>query len=163
MSRSENPEPDGEMLIEVRFSLQVKYLGTSTHTVAFLKRELYPQLDLINGGANAVANQLQIINLGFIGEDANLFELASTYIEYSFLPLFNSYKSGEESTRSASATGLDAVRKNLAQLKVHLVQCKQNLDIPEIELYFDPDLKAKAEEAQKQGREISDSDFEDKM
>ena len=60
-------------------------------------------------------------------------------MEYSFLPLFNSYKGGEETSKSASASGLDAVRKNLAQLKVHLVQCKQNLDIPEIELYFEPE------------------------
>jgi len=77
--------------------------------------------------------------------------------------LFNSYKEGDQAAKSASATGLDAVRKNLAQLKVHLVQCKQNLDIPEIELYFDPDLKLKAEEAQKQGREMTDSDFDDKI
>jgi len=30
------------MLAEVKFSLQVKYFGTSTHTLAFLKRDIYP-------------------------------------------------------------------------------------------------------------------------
>lgn len=29
-----------------------------------------------------------------MGEDSNIFELAATYVEYSLLPLFSSYKLG---------------------------------------------------------------------
>jgi len=32
------------------------------------------------------------MNLGFIGEDFNIFEMTSTFMEYALLPLFNSYK-----------------------------------------------------------------------
>jgi len=91
-----------------------------------------------------MARQLQVLNLGFSGEDSNIFELGATYVEYSLLPLFNSYKaSGAASTQEGAKTntGLENVQKDLSQLKVHLVQCQQNLDIPQVELYFDTDIK----------------------
>jgi hypothetical protein len=64
--------------------------------------------------------------LGYIGEDFNIFELAATYVEYSLLPLFNSFKTSKVASadKSGSAsTGFENIQKNLAQLKVHLVQC----------------------------------------
>ena len=77
--------------------LKVQYLGQTAHTIAFLKREAYQSLELkgINDtGSRHLSSQLQILNLGYIGEDSNIFELAATYVEYSFLPLFNTYKTG---------------------------------------------------------------------
>lgn len=103
--------------------------------------------------ARHLSSQLQILNLGFIGEDSNIFELASTYVEYSLVPLFNTYtKSGaqsgaEDKGKGSASSGLELVQKNLMQLKVHLVQCLQNLDIPEIELMIDPDIVVRAEAA----------------
>lgn len=40
-----------------------------------------------------LSSQLQVINLGYIGPDSNIFELASTYVDFSILPLFQDYKS----------------------------------------------------------------------
>lgn len=45
---------------------------------------------------NPISRQLQLLNLGFIGEDATIFELAHTYVEHSLLPLFQSYQQAKQ-------------------------------------------------------------------
>ena len=128
----QQPELDGEGQIELKFSLKVQYLGKTSHVIAFLKRESFQTLELrgTTDVARHLSSQLQILNLGYIGEDSNIFELAATYVEYSLLPLFNTYKtgSGAQSTSDdkggKSTSGLENVQKNLLQLKVHLVQCQ---------------------------------------
>lgn len=113
-------QEDPNRPIELRFSLKVQYMGQTAHTIAFLKRESYQTLELKpNGeGVRHLSSQLQIINLGFIGEDYNIFELATTYVEYSLVPLFNTYKAGGQSSSDESkgkpASGLDIIQKSLA-------------------------------------------------
>jgi hypothetical protein len=61
--------------------------------VAFIKRESFEVMDLkMEDAAEQICKQVQVINLGYVGEDFNIFELAANYVEYSFTPLFNSYK-----------------------------------------------------------------------
>jgi len=45
------------------------------------------------------------------------------------------------------------------QLKVHLNQCLQNLEIPEIELMIDPEIIAQAERCKQKGIKMSEEDF----
>mmetsp|Transcript_20728 Transcript_20728/g.31805 ORF Transcript_20728/g.31805 Transcript_20728/m.31805 type:complete len:147 (+) Transcript_20728:184-624(+) len=101
---------------EIRFTLIVSYTGHVAHTVAFLKRDLYEQMDLKNDDTmEQVGKQVQVINLGYIGEDFNVFELAANYVEYSLVPLFNSYKQTKSTQADKSgAAGFDNVQKNLA-------------------------------------------------
>jgi dynein heavy chain 1 len=130
------------------------------HTIAFLKRESYTVLDLRGEEyGEHVSKQVQLINLGFIGEDFNIFELAATYVEYSLQPLFNSYRG----THGSASTGFENMQRDLTQLKVHLVQCQQNIIVPEIELTQDPEIKAKYEECKAQGREMTVDDFEQRL
>lgn len=53
-----------------------------------------------------------------MGEDYNIFELATTYVEYSLVPLFNTYKAGgsatTEESKGKSSSGLDIIQKSLA-------------------------------------------------
>lgn len=94
-------------------------MGQTAHTIAFLKRESYQILELKPQGdaSRHLSSQLQILNLGYIGEDSNIFELASTYVEYSLVPLFNTYKTGGGSSsteeKGKSTSGLELVQKNL--------------------------------------------------
>jgi dynein heavy chain 1, cytosolic len=55
-----------------------KVLDTSQATDA--KNE---EADLID-----LSEQIQVINLGYLGQDSNLFELAQNYVDFSFIPLF---------------------------------------------------------------------------
>lgn len=90
---------------ELRFSLKVQYYGPVAHTIAFLKRESFAVLDLRGDEAGDHASkQLQLLNLGYVGEDFNIFELAATYVEYSLVPLFNSYKTSKASMTDKSGS-----------------------------------------------------------
>jgi hypothetical protein len=109
-----------------------------------------------------LSSQLQILNLGYVGEDSNLFELAVNYVEYSLIPLFSTYRTGSGKggdDKSANNTGLDNVKKDLVQLKVHLNQCLQNLEIPEIELMIDPAITSASEKARALSRGMTEEDF----
>lgn len=145
----------------------MQYYGTVAHTLAFLKRESYTALDLRGDEAGEhVCKQLQLLNLGYIGEDFSIFELAATYVEYSLLPLFNSYKTSKATLSDKggpAAAGFESIQKNLAQLKVHLVQCQQNIIVPEIELTHDAEVKAKYDECKAAGRELRAEDFEGRL
>jgi hypothetical protein len=77
---------------DLKFSCKVHYYGPMAHTIAFLKRDEFAVLDLTADSEHHISKQMQVINLGYIGEDFNIFELAATYVEYSLVPLFNSYK-----------------------------------------------------------------------
>jgi hypothetical protein len=80
---------------EIQFNLKVQYLGQTAHSIAFIKRETYQVLDLkaaTSDNSRHLSHQLQILNLGFVGEDANIFELAVNYVEHSLIPLFSTYK-----------------------------------------------------------------------
>jgi hypothetical protein len=116
------------------FSLKVQYLGQLAHSIAFVKREAHSTLDLkcaSNDNSHHLSTQLQVLNLGYVGEDSNIFELAVNYVEYSLIPLFSTYKSASsqsaaDKSKAAGGTqmqGLDNVKKDLVQLKVHLNQC----------------------------------------
>jgi hypothetical protein len=97
--KDEKKEPTDTKLF---VSKAVEYQGTSAMTIAFLKREPYKNLILQDqikaataGGEDNldedhvdISSQLQVINMGYIGQDSNIFELASTYVDFSILPLF---------------------------------------------------------------------------
>jgi len=95
----------------VEFSLKILYNGGEAHTIAFLKREAYANLELRGDETtDVVANKLQLINLGYAGEDFNLFELAATYVDYSLIPLFNSFKTSKsQKADTGSAAGFDNI------------------------------------------------------
>ena len=46
---------------------------------------------------------------------------------------------------------------------MHLAQCRQNLDIPMVELRVDPEVKAKFDECKAAGTFVKESDFEDRL
>jgi hypothetical protein len=102
-------------------------LGSSAQTIAFLKRESYAVLDLkaeqdldkildlsvssqIQPGSSMMVDlgsQLQVVNLGYLGQESNIFELASTYVDFSFLPLFQDFKN-KSAGSNAGALATDA-------------------------------------------------------
>lgn len=126
----EGKQTEDDNNFDIRFTLKVEYLGQTAHSIAFVKREAYQILELrALDNMRHLSSQLQILNLGYIGEDANIFELAVNYVEYSLIPLFSTYKTSPsqpgddkqaQSSKSSSMQGLDNVQKDLMQLKVHL-------------------------------------------
>lgn len=109
-----------------------------------------------------------MINLGYIGQDSNIFELAATYVDFSILPLFQDYKSksvgaGSQGAdvSSGSAAGLDNILKGLSSLKMNLAQCRQNQDIPNVDFPIEPIIKARIESARERKQICNINEFDD--
>jgi dynein heavy chain 1 len=109
-----------------------------------------------------------VINLGYIGQDSNIFELAATYVDFSILPLFQDYKSksvgaGSQGAdvSSGSAAGLDNILKGLSSLKMNLAQCRQNQDIPNVDFPIEPIIKARIESARERKQICNINEFDD--
>lgn len=124
----------------------------------------------IQNSASSVdlSSQLQVVNLGYLGQESNIYELASTYVDFSFLPLFTDFKTktGQQTLDpnvQSGASGLDLILKELSSLKMHLAQARQNLAIPRVELAVDPEVKRRVEQARQEKRAIKVQDFEDIM
>jgi hypothetical protein len=85
--------------VEILFTVKVQFLGQMAHSIAFVKREAHAQLELKAAvePSKHLSSQLQMLNLGYVGEDSNIFELAVNYVEYSFIPLFSTYKTTSSS------------------------------------------------------------------
>ena len=192
--KSEVSSVTAGMDVEIMLTGKVEYITQNAQTIAFLKREEFAKLDLkldmelekvLESAVNQsqsmseagqpteervdLSSQIQIINLGYLGQDSNIFELASTYVDFSFLPLFHDYKNktqiknpGQDQPSGAGG-GLEGILKGLSSLKMHLAQCRQNLDIPMVELRVDPEVKAKFDECKAAGTFVKESDFEDRI
>ena len=157
----------------VEFALEVAYKGTNTQAIAFMKREQYATLDLsIHDLAKHMAVQLQVINIGYIGEDSTPFVLTNTYIVNSFAPLFQSFEAArypkgvgeeEEKKKTAGATGLSKVHAKLAELSLSILQCQQNLEIPDVQLVVDTEVKAIVKKAKTENRKVLGSDYAEQI
>ena len=73
---------------------------------------------------------------------------------------------GHEETKTAArssknAPGLPLVQTKLAELKLALLQCKQSLEIPSIELVIDPEIRSRAQKAKEANKKLVVDDFAD--
>ena len=83
------------------------------------------------------------------------------------MPLFQDFKAKSPNSSAATdpnqsgASGLDTIIKELSSLKMHLAQCRQNLDIPMVELGVDNEVKKRVEAGRKAKQPCKVNDFED--
>lgn len=159
--------------VTIEFSLEVAYKGPNTLAIAFLKREQYPTLDLsVHDLAKHVAVQLQVINVGYIGEDNTPFVITNTYILNSLTPLFQSYEAvrypkdavdEEERKKSSGSSGLSKVHAKLNELSLAILQCQQNLEIPDVQLVVDPEVRNIVKRAKAENRKVMPSDYAEEI
>ena len=143
---------------EVSLSSEVAYKGPTHAMVAFVKREGQSSLEDAPLGP-----QIQVMNLSYISPDSTPFELLHTYLQSCFAPLFNSYKgmTPEEEGKVDTKLGLSTVQKKISEMMLALMQCQQNVEIPEVHLVIDSQVKQRVNEAKNENRKISVELFED--
>lgn len=154
--------------LDVKFDLKVTYRGQEAATVAFLKRSIVTQVDLVQGdGGRNLSSQVQVINLGYVGEENTIFELASTYIDNSLIPLFTSYKNekvvNQEGVKTKKSESLDKIQNLLSTLRLQFTQCMQDLEIQDVELIIDKAILEASDKCKTEGRELSEEDFHDRF
>ena len=126
------------------FNTQIEYRGPETQSIAFLKRQLYHRLtlsvpdkenkELVDLTKVDLSSQLQVINLGYMGDNSNIFDLAFTYVDHSLLPIFQDYKKNRnKANQTVDKTvqgSLDSVLTAMAGLKTQLASCIQYMEVP---------------------------------
>ena len=147
---------------DIMVSLEVEHKGPTCAILAFIKREGQGALEEKQLGA-----QLQIVNLSYISPDSTPFELLHTYLQNSFLPLFNTYKgqnlSSEEDSKMDSKLGLTTVQKRISETMLALMQYQQDVEIPEVVLQIDPYVREKFTKTKITNSKLTIEFFDDKL
>eukprot|EP01113_Clastostelium_recurvatum_P011812 TRINITY_DN1605_c0_g1_i1.p1 TRINITY_DN1605_c0_g1~~TRINITY_DN1605_c0_g1_i1.p1 ORF type:complete len:4689 (+),score=1530.43 TRINITY_DN1605_c0_g1_i1:285-14351(+) len=153
----------------IMFDLEINFSGDKARTVVLLK--LNPEAPLGESGqTRSIASQLQLINL----PEGSPFEVLHNYVHNTIAPFFRSYVDKAGSRRQASSqaggssstsgasdkgAGLGAVNQKIAELELSLYNCKQDVQIPEVHLAINPEIKAAAKRARDAGRTLRVEDL----
>eukprot|EP00397_Hematodinium_sp_SG-2012_P000022 GEMP01000022.1.p1 GENE.GEMP01000022.1~~GEMP01000022.1.p1 ORF type:complete len:4594 (-),score=1270.22 GEMP01000022.1:1053-14834(-) len=136
-------EPEMEIVVDV----EVSYKGNRANTIAFTKRSGFN--DAYSSGTSFV-NHLQIMSCGYRENEYSPFELVQSYLQNTIGPLLSTYKTNFEDSKAAAnleetadaKVATSVVQRKLAEFSMSLMQLQDNVEIPEIVLAFDPELKA---------------------
>ena len=125
---------------------------TGSGTIGSLSEESY-----------SLSHQLQVINIGFHGHDSSPFVLAHNYVQNSLVPIFNTYKTFISKKPQSDQDAYNLLLKRITELNLALLHCQQSIEVPEIQLVFDPAIKNKCSQAKSEGRKPSTNDCTDLM
>jgi len=141
---------EGGLLIYSQLSAE----ATEFPSVGFLKRlsfQSWPD----SAKARSFARCVQVISLGFAGHDSSPISLSHLYVQNCILPLFNVFSEQRKGADSFDRTSTSALVKKLSEFNLSLIQCQQNVYIPEIRISVESSIKARAAEALKARRTLS--------
>ena len=154
-------DSDSKSIVSITLDLKVTYRGADSQSIAFIKRQNVTVIDL-QKGRKRIGKQLQVFNLGYAGEEIDLFRLANIYIDNGLIPLFSSYKA-KKSTGENNIEHLEDIEKLLAKLRLEFTHCTQDQISLEVKLSIPSKISAKVELAKEEGREITADDFEEEL
>lgn len=171
------------------FRLEVSNSDFKNPTIGFLKRinvlstkkgldlpgeanEMSTTTGAISGQASSLAfsnesyalyHQLQIINIGFYGHDSSPFVLAHNYLQNCLMPVLNTYKYFISKKPHSDQDAYNLLMKRMTELNLALLNCQQSIDVPEIQLIFDPAIKMKCAKAKEENRKPTNNDCTELM
>jgi len=117
----------------------------------------------LNEESYSLSHQLQVINIGYHGHDSSPFVLAHNYVQNSLVPTFNTYKTFILKKPQSDQDAYNILMRRITELNLALLHCQQSIEVPEIQLMFDPAIKAKCAQAKTEGRKPSTNDCTDLM
>ncbi|CEM16453.1 unnamed protein product [Vitrella brassicaformis CCMP3155] len=180
--QTESEKADEEPQHRLFLDLEVSFKGSRATIIAFAKRPGFNVVDTGGAGERAgeqdltggrqsslrhIGGQLQMITLGYMDNESSPFELVHTYLQNSFAPLFNTYRSegGDDESKGQDETkiGIPNVQKKIAELAMSCMQCQQNVEIPEISLTVDPEIREAAARSKSKGTKLRVEDFAERL
>ncbi|KRX03458.1 hypothetical protein PPERSA_02837 [Pseudocohnilembus persalinus] len=146
---------------QINISLEANTEQTTQHSIAFIKRQNF----LISKEQNPTEflQLIQVINLGYYGHDTNPISINHLYVQNCFIPVFNAYKNSYDKRSSSEKDQFQSLMKKINELNLALIQCQQNVDVPEIQLNINPVIKERIAQLKKEDKKISEDQFEDLM
>jgi dynein heavy chain 1 len=154
-------ESQSKSIVNIEIDLKVNYRGEDAQSIAFIKRQLYPIINL-KEGKKAIGRQLQVINLGYAGEEIELFRMANIYLDNGLIPLFTSYKS-KKNQDDTIYSHIDEIEQLLSKLRMEFIHCSQDQLSYDVKLVVDQRIMTKKEKALAEGRELREDDFDEEM
>jgi len=154
----ETNESENKSMVTITLDLKVTYRGGDSQSIAFIKRHNSSLID-VKKGRKQIGKQLQIFNLGYVGDEIDLFRLANIYVDNGLIPLFASYKS-KKASDDTNNDHLDEIEQLLAKLRLEFTHCTQDQISIEVKLAVPKKILEKRDIAIEEGRLISEEDFD---
>jgi len=131
------------------------------HSIAFIKRSGFIHADKSAELPKTYSGLLQVINIGYIGHDFSPYELTHNYVQNCFVPLFGTVKIVENISKKTSSDkqNFQNLLKKLSEVSLALILCQKNLEVPEIRLNIDPEVKAQSKKAKELNKPLVLEDF----
>jgi hypothetical protein len=136
-----NTDDSKNRSVSIVLDLKIGYKGGDAQSIAFIKRQRINTIDL-HKSKRGVGKQLQVLNLGFVGEETDLFRLANIYVDNGLIPLFASYKS-KKASDEATGGRIDEIEQLLAKLRLEFTHCTQDQIVQEVKLFIPPKILEK--------------------
>ena len=145
------PERSAILVIQqqgrVKLLFEVENLPTAGSAVVISKKKrvIYEP----KSGPTKFSKLLNVLSLGELDSEYNPFELTQTYIQNTFLPLFNSLKNTSKEGRDKEGEdfkNLQTVKKKLSDLQLTLIRNNKLLEFSDMGLNQHPALKALVQE-----------------
>jgi dynein heavy chain 1 len=150
---------DNKSIVSIALDLKITYRGVDAQSIAFIKRQHVSMLNL-KDARRGIGKQLQILNLGYVGEETDLFRLANIYVDNGLIPLFASYKSKKSSEDNLDH--IDEIEQLLAKLRLEFTHCTQDQISYIVKLEVPKKIKEKKETIT-EDRQLKDDDFEEEL
>ncbi|CAD8134930.1 unnamed protein product [Paramecium octaurelia] len=128
-----------------KFNIQIRseYEASNNyaHTICFLKRHTFQYDNQLQ--PQQFSNHVQVINVGYAESQggANPFTLSHNYVQNCFIPIFTQYKGEIDKKRIVDQSSYNDLIKKLNEVNLAFIKCRQNVEVPEIILQFDPRIK----------------------
>lgn len=145
-------------MVSIFLDLKINYRGSDTQSIAFIKRQNISTVNL-KESRRGIGKQLQVLNLGYEGDELELFRLAGIYVDNGLIPLFASYKS-KKTTDESNLSHIDEIEQLLAKLRLEFTHCTQDQISYTVKLTVPPKILEKKEKAQAEGSELKEEDFD---
>ncbi|EAR94592.2 dynein heavy chain, cytoplasmic protein (macronuclear) [Tetrahymena thermophila SB210] len=143
--------------VAIEFSNEIESTKMTAHSIAFIKRHQFSIFEQVS----AYSGVIQVINLGYYAHDSSPISVNHLYVQNCFLPIFNAYRQQFENKAPNNKQAYQSLLKKLSEFNLALIQCQQNVEVPEIQLFYDPVLKERVQKLKAEGKNVTVDDFED--
>lgn len=89
---------------------------------------------------NKISEMVQVANINFEGE-ADPIGVSYGYVNKLMIPMLNAYKSEVDKKSKIDQNSFGNLVKKANELNLTLVQCQQNVSVPEVKLEIDDEIK----------------------
>ena len=127
---------------DLQVSLEVSFTSQRRAGVVLIKKKPNAALN----SERSVASQIQLVNLA----DQSPFDTVHSFLHNSFAPFLRSFMAKEHGEKRLQG-GLAVLDQKLTEFELSLYNCKQDVQVENVILMINPEIKAAAERCKAEG------------